>query len=67
MSNQDIRDRLEREGETWIERERARIAMAKEKADRHARNREVACLFARAGAAIFVLCGALWILMEVYK
>lgn len=41
MSNQEIQDRLRRQGDNWLERQRAAEAMAKEKSDRRQRNVEV--------------------------
>lgn len=40
MSNQEIQDRLRRQGDNWLERQRAAEAMAKEKSDRRQRNVE---------------------------
>lgn len=40
MSNQEIQDRLKRQGDAWLERQRAAEAMAKEKSDRRQRNVE---------------------------
>lgn len=44
MSNQEIQDRLRRQGDNWLERQRAEAAMAKEKSDR--RQRDVEALYA---------------------
>lgn len=56
MSNQEIQDRLRRQGDNWLERQRAAEAMAKEKSDRKQRNVEALYAFLKlAGGALLGL------------
>lgn len=56
MSNQEIQDRLRRQGDNWLERQRAEAAMAKEKSDRRQRNVEALYAFLKlAGGALLGL------------
>lgn len=66
MSNQDIKDRLLREGDNWIERQRVEEAMRRQN-ERHARNVEVAELWARAIFAVACIAAAVWVVQVVSR
>ena len=64
MSNNDIMDRLKREGDAWIERQRAEEAVRKG-IDRHARNEEIMELWAKAIFAVACIAAAVWVVQVV--
>lgn len=66
MSNEDIQDRLKREGDNWIERQRAEEAMRK-RDDRHVRNVQVVELWARVIFAVAVVAAAVWIVQVMSR
>lgn len=66
MSNQDIMDKLKREGDNWIERQRAEEAMRKQ-SDRHSRNAQVVELWACAIFAVAVVAAAVWIVQVMSR
>ena len=56
MSNQEIQDRLKRQGDAWLERQRAAEAMAKQRNERDQRNIEAFVAFLKlAGGALLGL------------
>lgn len=56
MSNQEIKDRLKKEADNWIERREVEEAMAREK-ERQDRNRTVASIVIVGMLAILFLVG----------
>lgn len=68
MSNEDIRDRLKREGDVWSEHQRARDAM-RDAADRvghrHVRNIEVVVLAIRSIIIVGIAAALVWLVQVV--
>lgn len=67
MSNNDIMDHLRREADNWIERQRAEEAMRQAKHDRHARNAQMAELWAQAIFAVACIAAAVWVVQVVSR
>jgi len=67
MTDQDIQDRLRRQGDHWLEMRRAHEAMEKERWDRHARNAQIAELWAQAIFAVACVAAAVWFVQVVSR
>ena len=67
MSDEGIRDLLEREAERWLDHQRVAVAMRKEREDRHTRNVEVAKLWARAIFAVACIAAAVRVVQVVSR
>lgn len=65
MSDEDLRDKLKREADHWLDMRRAHTALERE--DRHARNAAIAELWAQAIFAVACIAAAVWFVQVVSR